>query len=821
MRQERITYLFYPVAFIVGLTICATLVFIAWDISLEEKNRDFVFEYSKVKEEVVHNIRLSSDVIDFFSISTKTWKDSDDVMFQSFARNILDKKNFIEGLFYLNSKEFNGLKKQLYLKNAKFRDTQVEKDFTELFDHEDFDRIVQLLLLEQDQSNAIAAMINLQSSDYYVLFRAVQNRVLCLLINPEKIIPLANIAPTLMIQLYNESLNLSGRQLIFNSTDIALHNRKGLLITRFSQDAAIRLPAYSLTLSVSKKIYWKDINHNLIYIALLLGFGTTFLLIALVRVDNLRNRELMSRNILIESKVEEQTKELVLAKDEAQEATRIKSEFLASMSHEIRTPLAAIISMAELLSETKLNDMQGKYVGVFRKAGDTLLNLVNDILDLSKIEAGQFVLDHIAFDLLEVIEESIELYAITATENDIELMTHMYPTVERQRFGDPTRLKQIICNLISNALKFTKKGHVIVQVANADYEKLRISIRDTGIGIPKAMQEEIFAKFIQVDSSTARKYGGTGLGLAISKYLVEVMDGHMELESELGIGSTFSFIVDIPVQAHVVHDPEQFILLRNITVLVLDSNVLHKQNIFEVLHEFGASCTESRVDVLTADLCSKYQYILLDYKILLEWEDDTIAEFKKLQQANNHLVIAMLTHFSLDQKIEHIKQLGIQHYLTKPIKQSELLNILSNPDHVVTASERDSELLELPSVQKRILLVDDTVDNRLLIKAYLSKSGYIIDEAENGETAINYYHENTYDLIFMDIQMPNMDGHEATQAIRMLEKKSMRRWTPIIAITAHATKEEVQKCMTAGCDSYLSKPFKRAILLQAIKDFIN
>ena len=821
MRQERAAYLFYPVAFIVGITISAALVFIAWDTALKEKNRNFVFEYYKVREEVLHKIRLSSDVMNFFVISAKSWKKSDKI-FQSLAHETLDKQNFIDGLFYLN---FTGhLAKPFYLQHAKFHHTQVGQDLTALYDHEYFDRIVQLLSMQKDQNSLISAMVDLGSNDYYMLFHTVQNGILGLLINPEKIIPLVDVAPAFMIQLYNESFNISGKQLIVEHKGIALRDRKNFLIAHFSQDTAIRLPAHSLTLSVAKKIYWQDIDHSLIYVSLLLGFGTTCLLIALVRVDNLRNRELVSRHAFIKSKVDEQTKELTLAKDKAQEGVRVKSEFLASMSHEIRTPLTAIISMAELLSETKLNDVQGKYVGVFRKAGDVLLNLVNNILDLSKIEAGQFVLDHIAFDLLEVIEESIGLYATIATENDIELIMHICPTVERQRFGDPIRLKQIICNLVNNALKFTKKGHVVIQVANADHEKLRISISDTGIGITKTMQAEVFAKFIQADSSTARKYGGTGLGLAIAKYLVELMDGHMELESQPGIGSTFSFIVNIPVQKNAVHDAKQFNLLQDITVLVLDVNVLHRQNLCKTLHAFGANCTEFGIlplqDMPISDQLAKYQYILLDYKILSQWNEDTIAEFKKIQQAQNYLVIVMLSHASLDKKIAYIKRLGMQHYLIKPIKQSELLNILTNSEQSVALPELESEIL-LPSVQKRILLVDDTVDNRLLIKAYLSKSGYIIDEAENGKVGLDYYHENTYDVIFMDIQMPEMDGYEVTQAIRMLEKKNMWRQTPIIAITAHVSKEEVQKCMVAGCDSYLSKPFKKAMLLQTIKDFIS
>ncbi len=504
----------------------------------------------------------------------------------------------------------------------------------------------------------------------------------------------------------------------------------------------------------------------------------------------------------------------------------MKSDFLASMSHEIRTPLTAIIGMAELLSETKLSSDQDKYVKVFRKAGDTLLSLVNDILDLSKIEAEQLILEHISFDLLDVIEESVEIYAIKSAENHVELISDFEPKSNMQRTGDPARLRQIILNLISNAIKFTKDGHILLMVRATDPDEVQISVTDTGIGIPEDKLEAIFASFTQADSSTTRKFGGTGLGLTISKRLVEMMNGRIWVESEEGVGSVFSFTVNLPVNNSATKSDlplEGFLKDKN--VLVMDSNQHNRAKICNLLNAFGAQCVES--EEFTAWDESKFQYVFLDHKILFKCNDEETEKIRQSSQADSGpVIIAMLDSVSLHQQINRINKLELDGYLTKPIKQSELLHVFSNKDempeaHVSGDEQHESKLDETPVEEKRILLVEDNEDNRLLVKAFLKNLPYIIDEAENGKIAVDMYRNNTYDLIIMDVQMPIMDGHEATRVIRVLEAESGRPQTPIIALTAHAIKEEIDKCLAAGCDTHVGKPIKKSTLIGIIEDFIT
>jgi len=322
--------------------------------------------------------------------------------------------------------------------------------------------------------------------------------------------------------------------------------------------------------------------------------------VALFRAKDLQAIELRERNIVIERTVNEQTNELAWTRDKAIEASLTKSDFLASMSHEIRTPLNAIIGMSELLSETKLTDEQKKYISVFRRAGDTLLSLVNNILDLSKIEAHQLKLEEIPFNLVDVVEESVEIYALKAAEKKVELVGRVDPLVNNHRLGDPTRLRQVILNLISNALKFTDHGEIIVNVTNPegghdldedDLDQLIFSIKDTGVGIPEKKLDAIFDSFTQADSSVTRKYGGTGLGLTISKNLVELMEGEIKVKSEENVGSTFTFnvVLSIDDTSIQVRSPKATIKLDDINILIVDDNVTNGMIINEILKAQGAN----------------------------------------------------------------------------------------------------------------------------------------------------------------------------------------------------------------------------------------
>ena len=484
-NKQTPKWLIHAVALLSGLALGLTLVFIAWNSALEENKREFSFESSKIREVVTHNVQVSNGVINSFATSISENKSFDDQIFQSSVKGILDQQDFIEGLFYSQIQKSENIKASdvdLELEYSRFRSTEISADVSEIKKDEIFENVLKSLLLDRS-SDPVVSVVTLESTRYYILFKTVLNKgyfttdngpsedpiqgVLCLLINPEKLIKYSKISSNLMVDLHSESSNLSGRKLIFTSGPL-VNIRRGFLASSFNEDASIQFPLYSVKLSIGKDIYWPDVNQTSIYIALFIGLGITLLLMALVRAKDMREKELSERNTIIELQVEEQTKELALARDQALEGTRMKSDFLASMSHEIRTPLTAIIGMAELLSETKLSNDQEKYVNVFRRAGDTLLNLVNDILDLSKIEAEQLVLEDITFELLDVVEEAVEIYAIKAAEHSVELISRIDPDIDTKRVGDPARLRQIILNLISNAIKFTEDGHITVQVRNSD-----------------------------------------------------------------------------------------------------------------------------------------------------------------------------------------------------------------------------------------------------------------------------------------------------------------------------------------------------------------
>ncbi len=843
-------WLIYAVASFSGITLGLTLVFIAWNSVLDENKRDFIFEYFKIREAVTHSVQVSNDLINSFATAIDENEIIEDQIFQTTAKEILDQQAFVEGILYsslLNSNNNSISNIRLKADNYRFRDPHLSMNGYDISDDENYESILKSLFLNE-RTDTVVSVMNLESGTYYVLFKAVLNKgysavgntnsgesirgILSFWISPRKLIGNFEIPDTMTIDLHSESSNLSGRKLIFNnipSADI----RNSFLVSRLSEKSSILLPSYSVKLSVSKDISWQDVNHEMIlYIALLLGLGITLLLIALVRAKDIHEKILIERNIAIELKVEEQTKELALARDEALEGSRMKSDFLTSMSHEIRTPLTAIIGMAELLSETKLSNDQLKYVKVFSKAGDTLLNLVNDILDLSKIEAEQLVLEDISFDLRDVVEEAVEIYAIKAAENHVELISRIDPDIDIKRNGDPAHLMQIILNLISNAIKFTEDGYIILRVCNSGPDELLFSVSDTGVGIPEEKQQSIFASFTQADSSTTRKYGGTGLGLTISKRLVEMMKGRIWVESESGAGSIFSFTVTLPVNKSATrNDLHLDGFLKDKTVLVVDSNEHNRIMICNILSAFGAENLESEADLPLNELSGngkqKYQYIFLDYKTLRKCSDAEMDKFRQSRQLDSaSVIIAMLGPVSLHQKIRKVNEFELDGYLTKPIKQSELLHVFSDKaeqvrEGIASNKQADSVEDETSVDSKRILLVEDNEDNRMLVKTYLKKFPYIIDEAENGKIAVDLYRKNIYNLILMDVQMPVMDGHEATRAMRIIEAESGRTSTPIIALTAHAIKEEIDKCMEAGCDTHVGKPIKKSTLLSVIENYVT
>ena len=580
------------------------------------------------------------------------------------------------------------------------------------------------------------------------------------------------------------------------------------------------------------------------------------------------NRGVVALNLELENKAAA----LAKAKRDAEIASQAKSEFLANMSHDIRTPMNGIIGMIDLVTHTSLSDEQYQYLKMAKDSADVLLSLINDILDFSKIEAGQLDLECVNFNLRDVVEGVLDVVAPKASKKGLELNLFMNKDVPQYVDGDPVRLRQIIVNLVGNAIKFTDKGEITVTVHNnsagvnsnvaglnsSDDGKnveLLFSVRDTGIGIPVERQKSIFGSFQQADSTTTRKYGGTGLGLTISKNLVNMMQGEIWIESPAkplpgivpggngngkhkipdvttgtgGPGSTFYFTVKFVVSENSFRDDYNIPgTIRGLRVLAVDDNDTNRVILRETLRSFGLVPTvvgngKQALDMMNS--ASQFNLIITDYAMPEMDGYELLSRIRKTDQ----IPAMVLTSLGVWGENDKIKGLGNAIYLTKPVKQSQLYNsiltLMGATDRLAAENNRNKDIQVFERLKKvntekqwKILLAEDNIINQKLAITLIKKTGLSVDVANDGLSALQELEKGYFDLVLMDVQMPNMDGYTATNKIRN-ELKLLD--LPIVAMTANAMKGDREKCLAAGMDDYISKPITPEDLYRVLDKWLN